>query len=101
MPSTCVGLRAPTSIQRCKRHRRSKLKRGAQFSDGRGWNRILIRGFSIHVSLDSLHVPPVFPARLIQRMGNLPQRVVLHRLDQLLEHIAPVARRYLQHLEAV
>lgn len=48
-----------------------------------------------------LHVPAVLATYLIQRMRNLPQRVVLHRLDQLLEHVAPIARGGLQHFQAV
>ena len=48
-----------------------------------------------------LHIPPILPTHVIQRMTDLPQRVVLHRLDQLLEHIAPIPRRALQHLETI
>src|SRR5436305_10102433 len=49
----------------------------------------------------ALHIPPILPPNLIQRMADLPQRVVLHRLDQLLEDIPPLARSLLQGLQAV
>ena len=38
-----------------------------------------------------LHIPPVLPTHLIQRMADLAQRVVLHRLHQLVEQVAALS----------
>ena len=47
-------------------------------------------------------IPPTHAdTHVVQRMNDLPQRVVLHRLNQLLEYIAPVPRGALQHLETI
>ena len=38
-----------------------------------------------------LHIPPILPTHLIQRMADLPQRMRLHRFHQRFKHIPPLA----------
>ena len=35
-----------------------------------------------------LHIPPVLPTHIVQRVTDLPQRVGLHRFHQRFEHVA-------------
>jgi hypothetical protein len=46
-----------------------------------------------------LHIPPILPTHLMQRMADLPFAVVLHRFHQLRENVLSVAGGLLQSLE--
>ena len=48
-----------------------------------------------------LHIPPVLPTHIVQRVTNLPQRVGLHGFHQRFEHVAAVAGGVLQIAQAV
>ena len=51
--------------------------------------------------MTALHVASIFPTYIIKRMTDLSQRVVLHRLHQLLKHILAFPCSNLQLLEAI
>lgn len=48
-----------------------------------------------------LHIPPVLPTHVIQRMADLPKAMRLHRLHQRGEHVLAVASGVLQVAQAV
>ena len=48
-----------------------------------------------------LHIPPIFPTHIVQRVADLPQRVGFYRFHQRLKHIAAFAGGVLEVTQAV
>ena len=48
-----------------------------------------------------LHIPPILPTHIVQRMADLPQRVGLDGLHQRFEHVAAIASGVLKIAQAV
>ncbi|MBT9136091.1 MAG: hypothetical protein DDT34_01164 [Firmicutes bacterium] len=47
---------------------------------------------------DELHIPPILPTHLIQRMADLTEAVGLHRFHQRGKQVLSLSRRLLQRL---